>query len=292
MKQLADKIAVITGGASGIGQALAVRLVAEGARVVLVDIETGPLAATESMLRSMGGDVLAVEADVARKSDVEGVATQTLERFGGVDLLFNNAGVGSPPGVLWERTADDWSWVFGVNVFGVVYGIEVFVPIMLAQARPAHIVNTASMAGLLSGPFLGIYNASKHAVVALSETLAAELETSGVDIGVSILCPGVVRTNIARSERNRPGTEGAGDLPLPAIPQGGIEAEAVAEMVIEAIRERRRFIVTHAEHRPHLRAYWQKVLGEQVSVAQPESRAERIRRLRLARSGGGGRSRP
>jgi NAD(P)-dependent dehydrogenase (short-subunit alcohol dehydrogenase family) len=255
MQDLRDKVAVVTGGASGIGRSLVDRFAAAGMAVVVADVEATALAATERELRDRGTRVLAVRADVADPAAVEAMAHATLERFGGVHVLCNNAGV-SVGGPMWEHTLDDWRWVLGVNLWGVIHGIRTFVPIMIRQSEPAHVVNTASLAGLSSNPFLGVYNVTKHAVVTLSETLAQELALVGAPVKVSVLCPGFVQTKIADSNRNRPMdlADGADRL-RPAEFEAairtaiatGLPPEAVAELVFAAIRDERFYVLPHPE---------------------------------------------
>ena len=204
MKEFKGKVAVVTGAASGIGRALADRSVQEGMKVVLADVEVEALAKTEAGLKSSGATVLAVPTDVSQARDVAALAQKTLEVFGAVHLLCNNAGVGTEA-AIWESTLEEWEWVMGVNLWGVIHGVRAFVPHMLAQDTECHIVNTASMAGLISGPGLGAYKVTKHAVVSLSETLYHELAERGARVGVSVLCPGIVNTRIMESARNRPG---------------------------------------------------------------------------------------
>src|SRR5690242_17165407 len=203
MQSFRDKVAVVTGGASGIGFAMAERFAKEGMKIVLADVEPAALESARATLAASGADVLAVPTDVARGEAVAALAERTLARFGAVHVVCNNAGV-SVGGPMWEHTLDDWRWVLGVNLWGVIHGVRTFVPIMLRQNEPAHVVNTASLAGLSSNPFLGVYNVTKHGVVTLSETLAQELAIVGAPIAVSVLCPGFVRTKIIDSGRNRP----------------------------------------------------------------------------------------
>jgi NAD(P)-dependent dehydrogenase (short-subunit alcohol dehydrogenase family) len=230
------------------------RFAAAGMAVVVADVEAAALAATEAELTSRGAKALAVRADVSEPGDVETLARAAVERFGGVHVLCNNAGV-SVGGPMWEHTLDDWQWVLGVNLWGVIHGIRTFVPIMLRQGEPAHVVNTASLAGLTSNPFLGVYNVTKHAVVTLSETLAQELAMLGPHVKVSVLCPGFVQTKIADSNRNRPGgmaDEAARLRPaefeedLPAIAKG-LAPATVAELVFDAIRDERFYVFPHPE---------------------------------------------
>src|SRR4051794_29088134 len=171
-------------------------------RVVLADVEAGALAAAEKELRDSGAEVLAVRTDVSNGDEVDALAQAAVDAFGAVHVVCNNAGVGGG-GLMQTLTTADWEWVLGVNLWGVIHGIRAFLPILLEQEE-AHVVNTASMAGLVSGPFMGPYNASKFAVVAISETLFKEMSMQGLKVGVSVLCPGWVNTNIGDSERNRP----------------------------------------------------------------------------------------
>jgi NAD(P)-dependent dehydrogenase (short-subunit alcohol dehydrogenase family) len=255
MRELRDKVAVVTGGASGIGRAMVDRFVADGMKVVVADVEPTALAATERELAGAGHAVLAVPTDVSKPGDVETLAERTLARFGKVHVLCNNAGV-SVGGPMWEHTLDDWRWVLGVNLWGVIYGVRTFVPIMLRQNEPAHVVNTASLAGLSSNPFLGVYNVTKHGVVTLSETLAQELALVGAPVKVSVLCPGFVQTKIAESNRNRPPdlADGAARVRPDAFEQmvraaiaAGMPAADVGALVAAAIREERFYVLPHPE---------------------------------------------
>ena len=203
MKEFKGKVAVITGAASGIGRAVAERCVGEGMKIVLADIDEANLAKAETELKTPGGTVLAVRTDVSKRSDVERLARRALDAFGQVHLLFNNAGVGAG-GAPWEATWNDWEWVIGVNLWGVIYGVKVFTPLMLAQNTECHIINTSSAAGLTVGGATAPYAVTKHAVVALSESLYLTLQRRNSLVKVSVLCPGLVRTNIVDAERNRP----------------------------------------------------------------------------------------
>jgi NAD(P)-dependent dehydrogenase (short-subunit alcohol dehydrogenase family) len=209
LRDLAGKVAVVTGGASGIGLALARRAAKEGMKVALADIEEEALATAETGLRDAGATVFGVTTDVSNAGDVDALAERVLGRFGGVHLVCNNAGVGLTAPV-WEYTADDWEWVLGVNLFGVINGVRTFVPLMLDGGQEGHVVNTASVAGLTSQPGLGAYNVSKHGVVTLSETLYHDLALAAARVGVSVLCPGGTETAILRAERNRPAGERTG----------------------------------------------------------------------------------
>jgi NAD(P)-dependent dehydrogenase (short-subunit alcohol dehydrogenase family) len=255
MQSFRDKIAVVTGGASGIGFAMAERFAKEGMKIVLADVEPAALESARATLAASGADVLAVPTDVARGEAVAALARRTLERFGKVHVVCNNAGV-SVGGPMWEHTEDDWRWVLGVNLWGVIHGIRSFVPIMLRQNEPAHVVNTASLAGLTSNPFLGVYNVTKHGVVTLSETLAQELAFVGAPVKVSVLCPGFVRTRIAESQRNRPADlpDGAERLRPEAFEQqiqaliaAGMPPSAVGELVFAAVRDERFYILPHPD---------------------------------------------
>jgi len=204
------RVAVVTGAASGIGRALAEAFVAEGSTVVLADLDGREAEATAEQLRVDGGAALAVTVDVSDPASVAQLATTTVDQLGRVDVLCNNAGV-STFNLIQDQTLDDWHWVFNVNMWGVVHGLASFLPILRSQPTPSHIVNTASMGGLMSGvPFIGPYAASKTAVVSISETLRQECAAYGLPIGVSVLCPSATDTRVLESERGRPvalGTE-------------------------------------------------------------------------------------
>ncbi|HEY2605602.1 SDR family oxidoreductase [Paraburkholderia sp. RL18-103-BIB-C] len=269
MFEFAGKVAVITGAAGGFGQAFAQKGASLGMKLVLADVNPAALARTVDALRERGADAIGVPTDVSDVAQVEALAQAALAAFGKVHLLFNNAGVGAG-GFVWESSANDWSWVFGVNVMGVAHGVRVFTPIMLAQNEPAHIVNTASVAGLLSPPAMGVYNASKHAVVSLTETLyhdlqlaqapvagtAAGTQAAGRQVGCSLLCPAFVPTGIADAERVRPSelrnagaptrSQIAADRQLHrAVQSGKLSAADVADITFEAIAARRFYVVTH-----------------------------------------------
>ena len=254
MEHLQGKVAVITGGASGIGKAVAAKAAAEGMKVVIGDIEEGALKEAERDLAAGGADVLAVVADVSDAASVRELRDRALDRFGAVHLVHNNAGVGTG-GPIWEIPEADWRWILGVNLWGVVHGIATFVPLLIEQGE-GHVVNTASIAGLTTAPFLGPYNATKQAVVAISETLYKDLQIAGVTgVGVSVLCPGFVQTRIAESDRNRPAwaperdVEGAPEMraAIQAMVDGGIPTAAVADRVLGAVRTNAFYILTHPE---------------------------------------------
>jgi NAD(P)-dependent dehydrogenase (short-subunit alcohol dehydrogenase family) len=203
VKEFNNKIAVVTGGASGIGRALAELCAQEAMKVVLADVEEGALAQAEQELRAIGATVLAVRTDVSKIDDVKLLAERTLNAFGAVHILFNNAGVWAGSNA-WETPIEDWAWTLNVNLWGVIHGIRAFLPIMLAQEGESYIINTSSIAGLLSSHAIAPYQVSKHAVVALSEKLFYDLGENERKIKVSVLCPGWVQTRITEPERNRP----------------------------------------------------------------------------------------
>jgi NAD(P)-dependent dehydrogenase (short-subunit alcohol dehydrogenase family) len=256
MRQLRDKVAVVTGAASGIGFAIATRLGAERMRVVLADVEANALERAARALAAAGVETLAVPTDVASAEQVEALAQRATDAFGAIHLVCNNAGV-FKGGNSWEVSLADWQWTLGVNLWGVIHGVRSFVPRLLAHGEEAHVVNTASMAGLMSGPLAGPYTVSKHAVVALSETLHHEMVMRGGKVGVSVLCPEAVATGIARSERNQP----PGARPAPTAEQSlvaaalrgtiekGLAPAVMAERVVRALRERRFYVLAEGEWR-------------------------------------------
>jgi NAD(P)-dependent dehydrogenase (short-subunit alcohol dehydrogenase family) len=256
MRELRGKVAVVTGAASGIGRAMAERFGREGMKLVLADVQEKPLAEARDAIARGGVEVLAVPTDVSKWEQVEALAKRAFEAYGAAHVVCNNAGVGTG-GVTWEMSAADWEWVFAVNQWSVVHGIRAFVPRMIAQGE-GHVVNTASIAGLLSAPGMGAYCATKHAVVAISECLHLDLAVTGnaSKVHVSVVCPAWVKTSIADSERNRPASSPrrAGDRSpqelmleqlVRAAVAGGIPAEEVAEQVLQAIVEERFWVLTH-----------------------------------------------
>ncbi|MDO8614693.1 MAG: SDR family NAD(P)-dependent oxidoreductase [Dehalococcoidia bacterium] len=272
MKELKGKVAVVTGGASGIGRAMAERFASAGMKVVLADVEQQALDRAESEMKAKGATVASKRTDVSRGDDVEALAKFTVETFGGVHVLCNNAGVGVG-GVIWQQTVKDWEWVLGVNLWGVIHGVRVFVPIMIAQGEECHVVNTASGAGLHTRPWLGMYCASKHAVVALSETLYQELSLTGSKVKVSVLCPAVVNTRIGESQRNRPAPlrndddSGAAVQQMQAMEQAfratlakGLPPEQVADAVLTAIQDETFYVITHEETKERVRARMEDIL--------------------------------
>ena len=264
-----EQVAVVTGGASGIGLALARALAAEGCSLVIADIEQS---AIKTALDQLPAGTLGVPTDVSKVSDVEALAAATLERFGRVDILCNNAGV-STFNRLEHQTLEDWRWVLEVNLWGVIHGVHVFTPIMREQGTPAHIVSTSSVAGLLSGiPYIGPYAVSKVGVVSVSETLHAELQMSDSPIGVSVLCPSATNTSVMEAERNRPmqiaaelRTEDAEQM-RQFIRSGftgpqGKEAQEVAAMVVDAIKDDRFWVISHSDLRPTIEQRFAGILS-------------------------------
>lgn len=262
MKDFQDKVAVITGGASGLGRAMAERFAREGMRIVLADVEPDALAKAEAEMKTAGAKVIGVRTDVSKAADVEALAQETLAAFGAVHLLANNAGV-AEGGSVWDNTVADWEWVLGVNMWGVIHGVRVFTPIMLKQQSEGHIINTASVAGLISPPGMGIYCVSKHAVVTLSECLHHDLAQKTDKLRCSVLCPAYVPTGIADSGRNRPADlketrqKSAADLALDAslkkaVQSGKLSAADVAQKVFEAVRDERFYVLTHPKIKPSI----------------------------------------
>ena len=259
MKTFAGRTAVITGAGSGFGLEVSRAAAARKMKVVMADVQQDALDRAAAEIRALGAEVLAQRVDVAHAAEVEALGEATRERFGAPHFVFNNAGVGAG-GLIWENTAADWAWVLGVNVMGVAHGLRVFTPLMLEAAAmdpsyEGHIVNTASMAGLVNPPNMGVYNASKHAVVSISETLYHDLNLVTDQIGASVLCPFFVPTAIGESQRNRPEALAAGKptrsqligraMNDRAVGSGKVSAADVARFVFEAIEERRFYIYSH-----------------------------------------------
>jgi NAD(P)-dependent dehydrogenase (short-subunit alcohol dehydrogenase family) len=270
MQDFEGKVAVVTGAASGIGRALAGRFAREGMRVVLADVERIPLdAATGELADEFGADnVLGVPTDVRDEAAIDALAAATFDRFGTVHVLCNNAGVGVG-GLTWTIPADRWRWIVEVNLLGVAHGIRAFVPRMVEQGE-GHIVNTASAAGIFTGPAMAPYYATKHGVVALSEALLCDLQVSGSPVGVSVLCPEWVRTRIADFERNRPDdvapaeeVEGPDAETMRAVLHSmidsGMDPDDVAQCVVDAIRVGRFWIFTHETTLPAARKRWDAI---------------------------------
>ena len=262
MKNFKGKVAVITGAGSGLGREFAGRAAELGMKLVLADVQADALERATDELLTGGAEVLAMVCDVSKGAHVQELADAAIARFHGIHLVFNNAGVGSG-GLIWESTEADWEWVLGVNLWGVIHGVRVFTRAMLECARrdpgyEGHIVNTASMAGLLNAPAMGVYNVSKHAVVSLSETLYHDLQLVKAPIGASVLCPYFVPTGIHQSHRNRP-DELTPDAPptasqlasqavtTKAVESGRVSAGDVSRMTFDAIREGQFYIYSHPQ---------------------------------------------
>ena len=253
--ECSGRVAVITGAGSGFGREFARVAASRGMRLALADINQAALDETVRELRDGGAAVIGVVTDVSSAEAIQALADATMGAYGAVHLLFNNAGVASG-GFVWESTLADWQWVMGANVWSVIHGVRIFTPLMLAHGEPAHIVNTASAAGLISAPNMGIYNVSKHAVVALSETLYHDLQLAQATVGVSVLCPAFVPTGIAHSHRNRP-TELSNDTAptasmliaqeasVKAVESGRISAAEIAAITFAAIDAGQFYIVPH-----------------------------------------------
>jgi len=273
MKNFGGKVAVITGGASGLGLAMARRFAREGVKLVLADVQQDALDRAVAEFEAAGVPVIGVKCDVSKAADVEALKDAALAAFGAVNILCNNAGV-APGGLAWESTLADWEWCLGVNVYGVIHGLRSFVPVMLAQGDECHIVNTASVAGLLSPPGMAIYTVSKHSVVTLTECLHQDLVTRTDLVRASVLCPAYVPTGIADSERNRPAElRNAPKALTPedvareealrhAVNSGRITAENVADMVFEAVRDGRFYILTHPKIKAAIETRMQDILLE------------------------------
>jgi len=274
VKEFKGKTAVVTGAASGIGRALAARCAREGMKVVLADVEEGALLQTEKEMKDTGAVVLAVRTDVSKAEDVEKLAQKTLETFQEIHLLFNNAGVqGGEFASIWKNTIADWEWALGVNLWGVIHGIRIFVPIMLRQGTECHIVNTSSLSGIIAGPGLGVYRVTKHGVFSLSETLFHELSRKESQIGVSVLAPYFVSTRVADSDRNRPSDAGVirrkkelsqkeSHAWMRKAIQEGMSPDEVAEIVFGAIREKRFYVFTDPDASlPFVRMRFEDILA-------------------------------
>jgi NAD(P)-dependent dehydrogenase (short-subunit alcohol dehydrogenase family) len=289
MRDLNGKVAVITGAGSGFGREFARLGAREGMKLVLADVQREALDAVVAEVRGAGAEVIGAVVDVADSGQVAQLAERAFQSFGPVHLLMNNAGVGGG-GYLWENTDKDWNWVLGVNLMGVVHGIQHFVPRMLEANRhgtPGHIVNTASMAGWLAAPLMGVYNVSKHAVVALTETLYHDLRLAQSTLGVTALCPAFVPTGIADSHRNRPQALANPAPPTTsqkmaqaasekAVSSGRMTAEQVAQMTFDAVRENRFYVFTHPQILPTVQARFDAALHGEAPAdpfgAKPSAR--------------------
>ncbi|MEM5428465.1 SDR family oxidoreductase [Cupriavidus oxalaticus] len=299
MKDFSNKVAVITGGASGFGKEFA-RIGADlGMKLVLADVQEDALDATVAEFKARNVPVIGLRTDVSRAEQVQALADAAVEAFGQVNLLFNNAGVGAG-GLLWENSLQDWEWVLGVNLYGVIHGVRIFTPLMLAAAEKdpsyqGHIVNTASMAGLLNPPAMGVYNVSKHAVVSLSETLYQDLGLVTEQVRCSVLCPYFVPTGINQSQRNRP-AELANQAPPTrsqlvsqalsdkAVGSGKVTAAEVAQKTFDAIRADSFYIYSHPQALAPVRQRFEDIVGPRNPgdpfADKPEVRAGLVAALR------------
>jgi NAD(P)-dependent dehydrogenase (short-subunit alcohol dehydrogenase family) len=281
MKDVQGRVAVVTGAASGIGRGMCEAFIEAGMRVVLADVERQALERTTQTLREAGADVHAVVTDVSKPEQVEALADETLRHYGAVHVVCNNAGVGTETMPSWSGTLDDWNWVLGVNLMGVIYGVRTFLPILINQGAGGHIVNTASLAGLVSGGGTS-YAVSKFGVVALSEGVYLELKQGGYRPSISVLCPGFVSTNILASARNRPPdlSDTAGPMTGPIADvfrewfaeqvKQGMSPRKVGDQVLAAIREDRFYILTHPDWNPQIEHRMKTILaGENPSAVPP-----------------------
>ena len=277
MKTLQGRTAVITGAGSGFGLEASRIAAREGMFVVMADVQQDALDRAAAEIAALGAEVLPFRLDVSKGDEVDALGRATVARFGAPHLVFNNAGVGTG-GLIWENTLADWEWVVGVNLMGVAHGVRVFTPLMLAAAQTdagyeGHIVNTASMSGLQNAPNMGVYNATKHAVVAISETLFHDLGLVTDQIGASVLCPYFIPTGIARSERNRPSAAPAAtrsqliaDAMIgKAVASGKVSAAQVAQLVFDAVAEKRFYIYSH----PHALASVQTRMEDVLQARNP-----------------------
>lgn len=293
MKNFKDKVAVITGGASGFGREFALIGNGLGMKLVLADVQQDALDKTVAELQGLGAQVVGVLCDVRKAEQVQALADTAMQKFGAVHLVFNNAGVGSG-GLVWENSIADWEWVLGVNLWGVIHGVRTFTPLMLECAKKdpgyeGHIVNTASMAGLLNAPNMGIYNVSKHAVVSLSETLYQDLQLVKAPIGASVLCPYFVPTGIHRSERNRPDDvkEESGKtlsqivaqaVSDKAVTSGKVTAAEVAQRTFDAIASGQFYIYSHPQALGNVQTRMEDIVTQR-NPSDPFAAAPQIREL-------------
>jgi NAD(P)-dependent dehydrogenase (short-subunit alcohol dehydrogenase family) len=274
MKDFKNKVAVVTGATSGIGYGLAERAAKEGMKVVLAGVNVDTLKQAEKEIKKTGAATLVVKTDVSRAGDVENLAKKTIDTFGAVHLLFNNAGIGIYS-TVWETTLADWEWDLGVKLWGVIYGVHFFVPIMIKQGAECHIINTSGAGGLIAAPY-SPYAVANHGVTVLSEMLYRELAQKGYNIGVSVLCPGFVKTKTMDSERNRPDKLKNPPVKAPADPvlramlkayrqgiENGMLPEKVADITYEAIKEKKFYILPNAESvKPLIQARMEDILEE------------------------------
>ncbi len=272
MTELKGKVAAVTGAASGLGRAMALAFADEGMDLALADVDQKGLQEVLQAVKAKGADGFTMKVDVSKQSEVDAFAARTGTHFGHIHLVCNNAGV-SPLGAAWENSLADWQWILGVNLWGVIHGVRAFVPRLIEQ-NEGHVVNTASVAGLISPPGSGAYNVTKHAVVALSETLHHDLRSRGSAVGVSVLCPAYVPTGIADSERSRPkefqpGVKSKETLAKEAmlkkaVASGRLSADDVAQAVVAAVKQNRFYILTHPRIKGAIRARMEDILEERA----------------------------
>ena len=270
MKELKGKVAVVTGGAGGLGRAMAMHFAREGMHVALADIDQASLDVTAAELRMLGVEAIGIRTDVSKAAEVDALAARVVAELGGVHVVCNNAGI-SPLGAAWENTLADWEWMLGVNLWGVIHGVRAFTPLLLAQDE-GHIVNTASVAGLINPPGSAMYNVTKHAVVALSETLFHDLAGRKSKVGCSVLCPAYVPTGIADSERSRPAAlanpgatksaeqQAREDMLKKAVRSGRLSADDIGAAVLAAVKEERFYILTHPRIKGAIQARMEDIL--------------------------------
>jgi NAD(P)-dependent dehydrogenase (short-subunit alcohol dehydrogenase family) len=270
MKELKGKVAAVTGAASGLGRAMALAFAREGMHVALADVDEKGLNETQEAAKKFGARTTTLRVDVSRGEQVEAFRDRALKELGGVHVVCNNAGV-STLGAAWEASVADWQWILGVNLWGVIHGVRAFAPQLIAQ-NEGHIVNTASVSGLISPPGSSTYNVTKHAVVALSETLHHDLRERSSAVGVSVLCPAYVPTRITESERNRPHaaseksweTIAREAMLKKAVASGKISADQVAQAVVAAVKDERFYILTHARIKGAIQARMEDILQERA----------------------------
>ncbi len=279
MKDLHNKVAVITGAAEGIGKAIAMKAAAEGMKLVLADIDAGKLDRLVNELTAGRTDAVSLKVDVSQADKVEALAALAFDTFGDVHLLVNNAGVAMAKNA-WETTQNDWEWVMGVNLYGVTNGLRSFIPRMMEKGEEGHVINTASIAGMLSEPSMAAYNVSKFGVVTLSEGLHYDLTLRNSRIKVSVLCPAWVKTRIAEAERHRPADERINLAKLDKVTaetgmsmfkavQAGMEPGEIAEAVFAAIRDEKFYIITHPQTKVGIRIRMDDILMDRQPTLLP-----------------------
>lgn len=277
MKEFKNKVAVVTGAASGIGRAIAERLATEEMKVVLADVEENALFSTEKELLERGAKVKGIRTDVTDQKDVQLLAQKTLEEFGAVHILCNNAGVFGDFAPIWKQNVEEWEWVLGVNLWGVIHGIRSFVPIMIDQKVECHIINTSSMAGLFSMPLVSLYHVSKHAVITLTESLYHELKMQKTKLKASVLCPGMVKTNFMESDRNKPSAHTTPDAEHDEMKKiwhdaysnfiaGSMPPSEVADKMLEAIKEDKFYIFPSTGPLEIYRSQFEGLLNQQNPI--------------------------